>query len=134
MFKWPLLIVCCFAANIALAESPLRDPTQPLSAQIADEKEEFELHSVLISNSRKVAVINGFSVREGEALPSAAQWVVQEIEPSAVVITDQQQRRRLQLASRLSGVKSAVHKSTGNAEYIIKKQGCHNSTCTEVKQ
>lgn len=136
MFNWPLLLVCVFTASAALAQAPLRDPTRPLSAQAEEEEAEtLALHSVLISASRKIAVINGFTVREGKTLPGAEHWVVQKIEPGAVVVADQQQRRRLELASRMSGVNSTAYKPTGDTQAHNKQeQGCNSSTCVEVKQ
>ncbi|WP_049723789.1 hypothetical protein [Gilvimarinus polysaccharolyticus] len=133
MFKLPLLLVCILAINTALAQTPLRDPTQPLWVKSAGAVDELALHSVLISASRKIAVINGITVREGESLPGG--WQLQKIESSAVVISNRQQRRRLELAGHISGVVSVADKSAADTqEHIIQKQRCHNSTCTEVKQ
>ena len=135
MCKWPLFLVSLLVVQVASAQTPLRDPTRPLVSQLNGSVDTLALHSVLMSDSRKIAVINGFTVREGEAVPSAERWVVQQIEPGAVVISDGQQRRRLELSSRINNVKSSVDlRADGIPKHNIQKQGCRSSTCVEVKQ
>lgn len=66
------------------AGTELRDPTRPLGyGPSAVEKQVLRLDSVLISATRKVAVINGRTVAENEWI-SGAQ--VKRIQPGKVVV------------------------------------------------
>ena len=76
-----------YPSVLALAQAELRDPTRPpdyaASAAVGAlaPSKPWELTSVLISGTRKVAVLNGRSVREGDAIGDA---VVVKILPNAV--------------------------------------------------
>jgi MSHA biogenesis protein MshK len=71
--------------QLAAAPASIPDPTQPAgipAAADADvEEREVELTSILVSGDRRIAVINGQLVREGERVDGIA---VRRIEPHAV--------------------------------------------------
>lgn len=67
-----LLLVLGFAASTAIAEN-LPDPTRPSGAAYADENAGSlvsgpVLQSVLTSSGRKLAIINGQTVKQGDAI------------------------------------------------------------------
>ncbi|MCB1663747.1 MAG: hypothetical protein H6995_13190 [Pseudomonadales bacterium] len=71
----------------AVIAAELKDPTQPAyytagdNAYLSRLRESYRLHSVLVSAGRRIAVINGKRVREGEKV---AEAVVQKISKSSV--------------------------------------------------
>lgn len=77
-------------AEDAGANTGVRDPTTPLghsNAPASDgQMRALELHSVLISQQRKLAIINGNSVREGQQIPGAVGVKVQRILPQKVLV------------------------------------------------
>lgn len=88
MSRLALLVLCALAAPVATA-ADLPDPTRPSWAQPAPQgnatprQTVFRLESVLISAERRVAVINGTVVQEGELVDGAA---VLRIEPGIVTL------------------------------------------------
>lgn len=78
-----------FAQDSSVADD-VRDPTTPLGhAEVfhSGEKElALELHSVLVSTQRKLAIINGVSLREGQAIPGANGITIQRILPQKVLL------------------------------------------------
>lgn len=78
----------------ALADEPrkddVRDPTQPLghieSSTTGSEAQAFSLNSILISPKRKLAIINGSTLREGQLVPGSGNVKVQRISAQAVVL------------------------------------------------
>jgi MSHA biogenesis protein MshK len=77
-------------AEDAGANTGVRDPTTPLDYSNVPASNaqalKLELHSVLISHQRKLAIINGNSVREGQQIPGAAGVKVQRILPQKVLV------------------------------------------------
>jgi MSHA biogenesis protein MshK len=104
------------------AQAALRDPTQPLAISQQGQPKWPTLHSVLISKQRRVAIIDGITVREGQPVPSAKQWVVKQIQADAVIVANRQQQRRLELVKRANAVKTHQHKTT---------PACAERACTE---
>ncbi len=91
-----LLILSCGAHSV-FAETDLRDPTRPITYSIVEGEEinrGMKLHSVLISSQRKVAVINGKTVKENEWVGDAK---IIRISPGLVVIEHQGERQQLTL-------------------------------------
>lgn len=83
-----LLAAMLFSATLATGQAQeLRDPTQPSYYDAGDNayldrlKQSFRLHSVLVSSERRVAVINGKRVQEGDRIDEAR---VQKISGSSV--------------------------------------------------
>lgn len=78
------------AQTASSADSELRDPTIPLglraSARSTVANQTLILSSVLISPQRKVAIINGVSLREGQLVPGTNGVKVQRISPQTVVV------------------------------------------------
>lgn len=78
------------AQTASSAASELRDPTTPLglraSARSTVANQTLILSSVLISPQRKVAIINGVSLREGQLVPGTNGVKVQRISPQTVVV------------------------------------------------
>lgn len=123
MFKWLLVSIGCLVWCALPAQAALRDPTQPLVESQQWQPKLPTLHSVLISKQRRVAIINGFTVREGQPVPNAKQWVVKQIQADAVIVASQQQQRRLELVNRANAVKTYKQHTT---------PACADRACTEV--
>ena len=92
MYKWLIIFFLTIPCAELLAESAadVRDPTTPLEyradrAGTASETE-WVLDSVLISAKRKLAIINGETLREGQALPGSNTIIIQRILPQTVVL------------------------------------------------
>ena len=83
-------LVLCSALLVASAVSAneLRDPTKPLGLVASNKKAvtQWVLNSVLISPQRKLAVINGHTLREGQILPGSSDIKVQRILANTVVL------------------------------------------------
>lgn len=77
----------------------LRDPTRPLghfsSATVATQK--FQLHSILISSERKLAIINGQQLRENDIVKDSAGVRVNRIETNNVTLQQGDKVWRLSL-------------------------------------
>lgn len=93
MFKWLINIVLTSASIGVLAEPAatidVRDPTTPLGQVTGvgtTAASEWVLDSVLISPKRKLAVINGQTIREGEIIPGSNAIKIQHILPQSVVL------------------------------------------------
>ncbi len=92
MSRYLLALFFVAASDGALAQSgaDIRDPTTPLDytveARGAGSETEWALDSVLISNKRRLAIINGETLREGQILPGSNEIKVQRILPQAVML------------------------------------------------
>lgn len=67
----------------------VRDPTAPLNyggVGTAQKSDQFALSSILISPQRKVAIVNGSALREGQMVPGSNDVRVQRISTQAVVL------------------------------------------------
>lgn len=77
MFRsaWAGLVFAMVVNTMASASDELRDPTRPPQQQESAEKpaavSRYSLDSILVSDSRRVAVINGVSVAVGESVGNA---------------------------------------------------------------
>ncbi|MDO3388181.1 hypothetical protein QWI17_20210 [Gilvimarinus sp. SDUM040013] len=91
--SFALLVVASAHAN----ERALRDPTQPLSVANASAPVGPVLHSVLLSDTRKVAIINGETLHEGDKLTAMPQWQVNKIEPGKVILSGPEGSQTLKL-------------------------------------
>lgn len=70
MFK--LIITALFAALLSISVQALNDPTRPsYYQQGAAKKTTFKLNSVLWSKQRRVAIINGKALSEGDVIAGA---------------------------------------------------------------
>lgn len=93
MFKWLIILFSLCLCQWAIAQAPaadVRDPTTPLghqaSVNLVTGSSAMELHSVLISTRRRLAIINGTTVREGEEIPGSNGITVRHILPQKVVL------------------------------------------------
>lgn len=93
MFKW--LTVLLVVVSTAVWAEPggndgVRDPTTPLGHMSGFAGNQGEatlvLDSVLIGTKRKLAIINGETLREGQVLPGSNGIKVQRILPQTVVL------------------------------------------------
>ena len=92
------LLSVVFGSDTLLA---LNDPTRPASYRPSSQKvERFQLSSILLGFQRKVAVINGRAVTEGESLGSAT---VIKIEKERVLLT--KGGKRIELVPKRTAVK-----------------------------
>ncbi|NIB44385.1 general secretion pathway protein GspB [Pseudomaricurvus alkylphenolicus] len=79
----------------------MRDPTRPLkySAPISSQQQQaLKLHSVLISSQRKLAVINGKTVRENQWVDGAR---VVSILPGKVLLSVRGRQQELRLKAKV---------------------------------
>lgn len=82
---------CVFfwSCQACIANDQVRDPTTPLghvSASNAQVINQWVLSAVLVSPGRKLAVINGSTLREGQILPASAGTKVQRILAQTVIL------------------------------------------------
>lgn len=84
-----LLFSACVWANEP-GVPDVRDPTTPLgfvaTGVTKNEIKQFSLNSILISPQRKLAIINGSTLREGQAVPGSDNVRVQQILTQSVVL------------------------------------------------
>lgn len=108
MFKTNALLALLLAAGLcqAATNQPMRDPTQPLSFSINSKPSGPVLQSVLISSSRKVAIINGESLREGDTLAGLKNTSVQKIEANQVVLSGPEGLQTIKLIAAPGFVRS----------------------------
>ena len=70
-----LILISCISAMLALLisaqVSALADPTRPSGHRSVAKKQALKLESILFGTARKVAVINGLAVTEGDSIGSA---------------------------------------------------------------
>jgi len=68
----------------------VRDPTTPLGHVATNASaggvQQFELNSILISPQRKLAIINGSTLREGQPVPGTGNVMVRRISAQSVVL------------------------------------------------
>ncbi len=93
MFKRMFFLLAMSGALNSFAqetEGEVRDPTTPLGRSATplatNPGQDYELDSVLISAQRKLAIINGNSVREGQVIPGSGGVKLQRIAPQKVVL------------------------------------------------
>lgn len=85
------VIVCANVGANEIDNIDVRDPTTPLGhiaiseAAVSDEQK-FSLNSILISPQRKLAIINGATLREGQLVPGSGNVKVQRISAQTVVL------------------------------------------------
>lgn len=96
----PLFLLMMLTAGTGHAET-LRDPTLPLghtavSGHITGERS-LRLQSVLVSNSRRLAFINGQSLREQDIIKDSGATRVVQIDAKGVVLQRGAERWRLNL-------------------------------------
>jgi MSHA biogenesis protein MshK len=96
-----LLLSVRVLANDVSAQD-VRDPTMPLGHVAASATnngaQQFTLNSILIGPQRKLAIINGSTLREGQAIPGSANVKVQRISAQAVVLQQADQTWVLRLS------------------------------------
>jgi MSHA biogenesis protein MshK len=82
----------------------VRDPTAPLgyvATGTAVSGAQLALNSILISPRRKLAIINGSTLREGEVVPGSADVKVQKILAQAVILQQADQTWVLRLSPNI---------------------------------
>ena len=97
---WALLFSAGAWANDSNAAA-VRDPTAPLgysATGTAVSGTQLALNSILISPQRKLAIINGNTLREGQIVPGSADVKVQRILAQAVVLQQADQTWVLRLS------------------------------------
>jgi MSHA biogenesis protein MshK len=83
-----------------------RDPTRPLGYSAVGKVNgakatTLRLSSVLISAQRKLAIINGHSLREGQSIPDSNGVILASIKPQGVVLQQAGRTWELRLAPRV---------------------------------
>ena len=96
-----LLITTNILAN-ETSTPDVRDPTTPLghvaTSTSNNDARQFVLNSILISPQRKLAIINGSTLREGQTVPGSANVKVQKISTQTVVLQQSDQTWVLRLS------------------------------------
>lgn len=107
MYKFTASIFCMLllSANVLANETnglDVRDPTTPLghiaTSATTNGVQQFYLNSILISPQRKLAIINGNTLREGQTVPGSGNVKVQRISAQAVVLQQADQTWVLRLS------------------------------------
>lgn len=106
MYKIIASIICLLASGSLLANEntvpDVRDPTTPLghvaTSATTRGAQQFALNSILISPQRKLAIINGSTLREGQTVPGTGNVKVQRISAQAVVLQQADQTWVLRLS------------------------------------
>lgn len=103
--------VLLFSASVSIradniSKIDVRDPTTPLghvamSATGSDEQK-FSLNSILISPQRKLAIINGATLREGQLVPGSGDVKVQRISAQSIVLQRADQTWVLRLSPSIT--------------------------------
>jgi hypothetical protein len=93
-------LLLCSLASLVSAQESLRDPTRPLNLVAHEAKGEaaLRLQSILYSDARKLAYINGQAVMEQETLPGTDIKVIR-IYPDAVSVQQGTKTWRLTLST-----------------------------------
>lgn len=118
MFKnqIPLLVILplLLCSSLPVVAEQLRDPTRPLREAVTapDTTERFELNTILISQSRRLAVINGKTVAVGDSVGTAQ---VLSIAPQSVALVHRGKPLELRLHS--SSVRSNADSQGLTASY-----------------
>jgi MSHA biogenesis protein MshK len=97
---YKLFILLLFVASPILADTEkLRDPTMPMGQVVATQANPevvLNLNSILISSQRRVAVINGQALRQGDTIKGSAFHVV-SIKNNSVTVQSNNTTRVLSL-------------------------------------
>ena len=80
-YLWLVVLLVFFSGQVLA----LSDPTQPSSYKAVSKKKRLRVESILFSETRKVAVINGAVVAEGDSIGSAK---IIQIDKGSVRISD----------------------------------------------
>jgi MSHA biogenesis protein MshK len=95
-----LLSLIAISSSVFSDAEKLRDPTMPIGRQIASQNNAvavvLHLNSVLISSQRRVAVINGQALRQGEEIKGSGFRVV-SIKTNSVTVQSNNATRVLSL-------------------------------------
>ena len=85
-------------AGLSLSAQALEDPTRPSGAlfitEAGIENNGLQLTSTLVSEGRRIAIINGKTVRQGDTVGSAT---VLKIQPTEVIVLQGGERKSLAL-------------------------------------
>lgn len=99
-----ILLGIALSYNV-FAEAPVavRDPTTPLGQHVTTNAagtsaSAYKLNSVLISSTRRLAIINGQTLREGQVISGSAGVKVSRISAQGVVLQQANKRWELTLA------------------------------------
>lgn len=106
MYKLIASLLCMLFSTSLLANetngNEVRDPTTPLGHVAANVSAsgapQFALNSILISPQRKLAIINGNTLREGQIVPGTGNVKVQRISAQVVVLQQADQTWVLRLS------------------------------------
>jgi MSHA biogenesis protein MshK len=103
-----MLLTLALAAGAAAAQSGLGDPTRPTSlaepapAQPAEAGPRWRLQSTLVADTRRLAVINGRTVFQGERIDGAT---LREVRQEGVTLDVDGRRVELRILPATAGVK-----------------------------
>jgi len=105
--RFALCVGFSFYAGVGYTQTPAPDPTRPLGyEQTAGEstnnagETSIRLNSILFGNERKIAIINGQQLREGDIIKGIGARV-KKIEPDAVTLQQSKKIWRVPLNTRI---------------------------------
>lgn len=99
MSKLLCFLLMLISASLIADTGKLRDPTTPMGQSVTTRESSIvvlNLNSVLISNQRRVAVINGQALRQGEEIKGSGFRVV-SIKTNSVTVQSNNAKRELSL-------------------------------------
>lgn len=96
MFKLLGLVgLCCL--SVSIGAEPQRDPTRPLDYRVSRTSVSLTLNAIMQGDSRRLAIINGQSLKENEVIANTGGVRLVRIESSAVVVGQGSRQWRLNL-------------------------------------
>ncbi len=107
MYKLITSFFCLLSLSVSVLANDtngldVRDPTTPLGHVATNATNngahQFTLNSILISPQRKLAIINGSTLREGQTIPGSTNVKLQRISAQAVVLQQADQTWVLRLS------------------------------------
>lgn len=107
MYKLVTGFFCLLSLSVSVLANEIngldvRDPTTPLGHVAThatnNGAQQFALNSILISSQRKLAIINGNTLREGQTVPGSGNVKVQRISAQTVVLQQADQTWVLRLS------------------------------------
>ncbi len=96
MYKF-LGLLCLCGLSLTVWAEPQRDPTRPLDYRVSSASVSLTLNAVMQGDSRRLAIINGQSLKENEVIANTGGVRLVRIESSAVVVGQGSRQWRLNL-------------------------------------
>lgn len=96
MSRW-LCIACLIGWSALVWADAQRDPTRPLDYRVSRESVALTLNAIMEGDSRRLAIINGQSLRESEMIANTGGVRLVRIESHSVIVGQGGRQWRLNL-------------------------------------